>query len=287
LYYQLHAEVEDHLDRVRRTVTDGGSTEAVLVRTSDHGELLGAHGGLHQKWFNLYDEATRVPFLIARSTDRTSTDQTSEGRRAVDQPTSHVDLIPTLLGAAGIDQEATAEQLGQSFTEVHPLPGRNLMPLVDDQSEPDTDRAVYLLTRDNMPEGDSGASGMARRLGRAAKPPRPLRIQVPAHVAANHEGIVVRVTDAQADGGGGRLWKIVRSFDDPATWTEPGIRHMAATGPAGLTYRTEPLPDQWELYDLETDPIEADNRWRDPEAAPVFEHLCERLAAERERLVPD
>ncbi|MCP3991870.1 MAG: sulfatase-like hydrolase/transferase, partial [Actinomycetia bacterium] len=271
LYYRLHAEVDGHLDRVRRTVTDGGSTEAVLVRTSDHGELLGAHGGLHQKWFNLYDEATRVPFLIARSTDRTSADQTSAdqtsgGQVAVDQPTSHVDLIPTLLGAAGIDQEATAEQFGQSFTEVHPLPGRNLMPLVDDQSEPDTDRAVYLLTRDNMPEGDSGASGMARRLGRASKPPRPLRIQVPAHVAANHEGIVVRVTDAQADGGGGRLWKIVRSFDDPATWTEPGIRHMAATGPAGLTYRTEPLPDQWELYDLETDPIEADNRWKDPSA---------------------
>ena len=40
--------------------------DAVLVRTADHGDLLGAHGGLHQKWFNLYDEATRVPFVIAR-----------------------------------------------------------------------------------------------------------------------------------------------------------------------------------------------------------------------------
>ena len=38
----------------------------MLVRTADHGDLLGAHGGLHQKWFNLYDEATRVPFVIAR-----------------------------------------------------------------------------------------------------------------------------------------------------------------------------------------------------------------------------
>ncbi|KAF3414570.1 sulfatase family protein, partial [Mycobacterium tuberculosis variant bovis BCG] len=66
LYYRLHAEVDGPIDRVRRAVTEGGSEDAMLVRTSDHGDLLGAHGGLHQKWFNLYDEATRVPFVIAR-----------------------------------------------------------------------------------------------------------------------------------------------------------------------------------------------------------------------------
>ncbi|MGI9599428.1 MAG: DJ-1/PfpI family protein, partial [Acidimicrobiales bacterium] len=108
---------------------------------------------------------------------------------------------------------------------------------------------------------------MARRLGRVDKPPLPMRIQVPAHVAANHEGLVTRVTDAEATGGGGRRWKIVRSFDDPATWTEP-------------------LPDQWELYDLDADPIEADNRWHDPAAEPVFDHLARRLAAERAAVVP-
>ncbi|MFM9035527.1 MAG: sulfatase-like hydrolase/transferase, partial [Mycobacterium sp.] len=64
-YYRLHAEVDTPIDRVRRAVT-GGSQNAVLVRTADHGDLLGAHGGLHQKWFNLYDEATRVPFTVAR-----------------------------------------------------------------------------------------------------------------------------------------------------------------------------------------------------------------------------
>ncbi|MCB0925763.1 MAG: sulfatase-like hydrolase/transferase, partial [Mycobacterium sp.] len=53
LYYRLHAEVDGPVDRVRRAVTENGSNDAVLVRTSDHGDLLGAHGGLHQKWFNL------------------------------------------------------------------------------------------------------------------------------------------------------------------------------------------------------------------------------------------
>ncbi len=97
LYYRLHAEVDRPLDRVLRAVIDGGSDNAVLVRTSDHGDLLGAHGGLHQKWFNLYDEATRVPFVIARIGEGATE------ARTVSAPTSHVDLVPTLLGAAGID----------------------------------------------------------------------------------------------------------------------------------------------------------------------------------------
>ncbi len=108
LYYRLHAEVDGPLDRVRRAVTDGGSDNAVLVRTSDHGDLLGAHGGLHQKWFNLYDEATRVPFVIARIGEGATS------ARAVTAPTSHVDLVPTLLGAAGIDVAAVAETLRRS-----------------------------------------------------------------------------------------------------------------------------------------------------------------------------
>ncbi len=282
LYHRLHLESDGPLDRVRRAVTDGGTGDAVLVRTSDHGELLGAHGGLHQKWFNLYDEATRVPFTIARiGTGATI------ARVVDDAPTSHVDVVPTLLGAAGIDVAATAEQLRGSFSEVHPLPGRDLMPVVDGDVEPDGERTVYAITRDNMPEGDSGASGIARRLGRIDRQPPPLRIQVPAHVAANFESIVSRVDDADAVGGAGHLWKIVRSFDDPLTWTEPGVRHLASTGPAGAMYRTEPLPDQWELYDLDADPIEAHNRWGDPEVAPVFGLLGARLVAERARAVPE
>jgi putative intracellular protease/amidase len=262
-------------------VTENGSDDAVLVRTSDHGDLLGSHGGLHQKWFTLYDEATRVPFTIARVGP-----EATEARRVDDAPTSHVDLVPTLLAAASIDEATTAAELRRSFSEVHPLPGRDLMPVVDEAADADADRPVYLMTRDNMLEGDTGASGVARRIGRADDPPRPLRIQVPAHVAANFEGLVTRVDESDAPGGLGHLWKLVRTFDDPATWTEPDVRHLADTGPGGPTYRTEPLPEQWELYDLDADPIEADNRWADPEAAAVFTLATERLATERTRCVP-
>ena len=277
LYYRLHAEVDGPLNRVRRMVTDG-SDNAVLVRTSDHGDLLGAHGGLHQKWFNLYDEATRVPFVVAR------TGAGATSARTVTAPTSHVDLLPTLLGAAGIDVDRVAETLRETFSEVHGLPGRDLMPVVDG-APADESRAVYLMTRDNMLEGDTGASGVARQLKLTVNPPMPLRIQIPAHVGSNFEGLVVRVDEA--DGGEGHLWKLVRTFDDPATWTEPGVRHLAANGLGGEAYRMSPLDDQWELYDLTTDPTEAVNRWDDPALDDLRGHLQMNLKQARANAVPE
>ncbi len=271
LYYRLHAQVDGPLERVRRAVVEG-SQDAVLVRTADHGDLLGAHGGLHQKWFNLYDEATRVPFVIAR------TGAHATAPRTVTAPTSHVDLVPTLLSAAGVDVAATAATLAESFTEVHPLPGRDLMPVVDGAA-PDEDRAVYLMTRDNMLEGDSGASGLARKLKLTVNPPGPLRIRVPAHVASNFEGLVRQVD--------GHLWKLVRSFDDPATWTEPGVRHLAANGVGGQAYRASPLDDQWELYDLTDDPIEAVNRWPDPSLDELRAYLRRQLKHVRTESIPE
>jgi len=280
LYYRLHAEVDGPIDRVRRAVTEGGSENAVLVRTSDHGDLLGAHGGLHQKWFNLYDEATRVPFVVARiGADATTA-------RVVSAPTSHVDLVPTLLAAAGVDVDVVADVLSESFSEVHPLPGRDLMPVVNGAAA-DDGRAIYLMTRDNVLEGDTGASAAARGMGLTVNPPAPLRIRIPEHVASNFEGLVVRVDDADASGGAGHLWKLVRTFDDPSTWTEPGVRHLAANGFGGEAYRTDPLDDQWELYDLTADPIETANRWDDPALHDVRAHLRMQLKQSRASSVPE
>ncbi len=284
LYYRLHAEVDTPIDRVRRAVTDGvgsaGPYDTVLVRTADHGDLLGAHGGLHQKWFNLYDEATRVPFVVAR----VGRDATT--RRTVSAPTSHVDLVPTLLSAAGVDVDAVAGVLAESFSEVHPLPGRDLMPIVDG-APADDDRPVYLMTRDNVLEGDTGASGIARMLRLSTTVPEPLKIRIPAHTAANFEGLVSRVAETTAPGGAGHLWKLVRSFDDPGTWTEPGVRHLAADGMGGPTYRSDPLDDQWELYDLTDDPIEARNRWAEPELHELRAHLRAQLKHVRAEAVPE
>jgi arylsulfatase A-like enzyme len=279
LYYRLQAEVDGPIDRVRRAVTEGGSTDAWLVHTADHGDLLGAHGGLHQKWFNLYDEATRVPLRIAGIGACATAAAT-----LADMPTCHVDLLPTLLSAAGLDQGALGAELSRSFSEVHALPGRDLMPQVQGRAPPAAARPVYLMTRDNVLEGGSRQSLLWRRFG-VETPSLPPHLRAPSQVGSSFEALVVRVAEDEAPGGAGHLWKLVRSFDDPATWSEPGVRQRV-TSPRGDTFRARPLPDQWELYDLDADPIEADNRARAPAAAPVLAHLRQRLDAERARAVP-
>ena len=35
-----------------------------MIFTADHGELLSAHGGMHEKWHNAYDETLHVPFVV-------------------------------------------------------------------------------------------------------------------------------------------------------------------------------------------------------------------------------
>ena len=274
LYYRLHAEVDSAVDAVRRAVTDGGSDEALIVLSADHGELLGAHGGLHQKWFNLYDEATRVPFVVARVGRRPTLAQ-----HVTEVATSHVDLLPTLLSAAGVDVTAATDALAPRFSELHPFPGCDLMTIVDG-AEGDTaghGRAVYMITRDNILEGDTGASAAARVLGLGDDPPQAMRIAVPADAGSSFEAVVVRVD--------GRWWKLVRTFDDPSTWTEPFVRHLAASGPDGDRHRSDVLPDEWELYDLDSDPIESVNCWT-AVAKAIRARLVEALDRERARCVP-
>jgi arylsulfatase A-like enzyme len=67
-----------------------------VVFTSDHGDLLGAHGDLHQKWYMAYDEAVHVPLII-------SNPRLFPEPQSTHTLTGHTDLLPTLLGLAGLD----------------------------------------------------------------------------------------------------------------------------------------------------------------------------------------
>jgi hypothetical protein len=109
-------------------------------------------------------------------------------------------------------------------------------------------------------------------------PPDDMRIDVPAGVGSNFEAIVAPLD--------GHWWKLVRTFDDPATWTEPFVRHLASTGGDRPTYRTEALLDEWEMYDLTSDPAEATNLWPDDSIVPTRDHLVGILAIERARCSP-
>ena len=78
-----------------------------------------SHGGLRQKMFNAYEETIRVPFVV-------SSPLFPGGARELDIPPNHADLIPTLLGLAGIDQDRTLTELRESHAEARPLVGRDL-----------------------------------------------------------------------------------------------------------------------------------------------------------------
>lgn len=282
-YYYLHHLVDLQIDRVLTALRRSKFFEdTVIVFTSDHGELLGAHGGLHQKWFNMYDETVRVPFSVSHGGAFGP-----QGRNVADLVTSHVDLVPTLLGLAGLDPAALGEKLRDTHSEVHPLVGRDLSPIVRGETPARASSAVYFATEDRILEGDQQVAAIAQRLP-------PIR-----HVLATAydtvrgcptsiEGVVVRLeADAPeaVTGAAGHTWKLVRYFDDPDLWSTPGerdtYRFQAGDRAGEVDERTEAYPDEWELYDLDDDPAEMKNLAGAPEQAAVFAHLQGVLAEER------
>lgn len=83
---------------------DGAEPSTLILLTSDHGEALGDHGELTHGLF-AYEATLRVPLVLWHP-------GIEPGRSA--EPARHVDLLPTLLEAAGLSAPAA-------------LPGRSLL----------------------------------------------------------------------------------------------------------------------------------------------------------------
>lgn len=96
-YFGFCSWVDAHFGRFQAAVTAAGLDDnAVLAFTSDHGEMLGAHG-----WFDkgpfFYEEVMRIPMLI-----RTP----GTPPQARNSFVSFHDLFPTLMERAGLDIDA-------------------------------------------------------------------------------------------------------------------------------------------------------------------------------------
>jgi arylsulfatase A-like enzyme len=96
-----------------------GADDAFVLVTADHGEEFLEHGGtLHGR--ALYDESIRVPFIL-RTPDRRAAGTVATG------PVSLVDVLPTVLGAAGIDAPPDAEGIDLVTPDgVHVPDGRRI-----------------------------------------------------------------------------------------------------------------------------------------------------------------
>ncbi|MEM7341437.1 MAG: sulfatase-like hydrolase/transferase [Actinomycetota bacterium] len=88
----------------------------VVIYTSDHGELGGAHG-MRGKGNCAYREQNNVPLVIAHPD--------VAGGAHCQAVTSHIDVIPTMLGVANLSAEDEA-RIGEG------LPGHDLGPLLHD-----------------------------------------------------------------------------------------------------------------------------------------------------------
>lgn len=85
--------VDAEIGRVLAAI-DQFAPNALVVYTADHGDALGAHR-LNGKGPAMYDEIARVPFMVRWPGHVPPTE-------VCDQPISHIDLVPTLMEAAGL-----------------------------------------------------------------------------------------------------------------------------------------------------------------------------------------
>ena len=242
-YYQLQRTVDDQIGRVVDALRASKAYEnTIVVFASDHGEMLGAHGGMHQKWHNAYEETTHVPFVV-------SSPLFPGGHREGEIPSSHADLLPTLLGLAHIDKEAALNRVAASHTEAHPLVGRDLSGLVRGNGARPSADPVLFMTDDEISEGSANpvlpTQRWARKLGTYEE------VVQPNHI----ETVIARVdVDGQQ-----HLVKLSRYHDNPQFWTVPGVRDERLHKWKKTVTVTEPEPDQYEMYDLTVDPMELHN----------------------------
>ena len=106
VYYAMTANLDDNIGRLKAAVSRLGLEEnSIIVFTSDHGELFGAHGRRAKNIF--YEEAVRVPMLI-----RWPGHLEEHVRR--DCVMNTVDIMPTLLSLMDLPVPLGAE--GKDFS---------------------------------------------------------------------------------------------------------------------------------------------------------------------------
>ena len=107
-YLGLITMVDRSIARILACLEDEGvADDTVVVHTSDHGDMLGAHQLFGKEV--MFEESVRVPWLIHLPGQRRS--------QAIRQAVSHIDFVPTLLDLLGKPKP-------------HDLPGKSLLPLM-------------------------------------------------------------------------------------------------------------------------------------------------------------
>jgi arylsulfatase len=89
--------------------------DTVVIFTADHGEMAGSHGGLKGKGPFSYEANAHVPLLVAHPASKTGA--------STQALTSHLDLLPTLVGLTGLPEASRSDA-------VKALPGHDFSALL-------------------------------------------------------------------------------------------------------------------------------------------------------------
>ncbi len=241
-YYQLQATVGQQITRVLDALQASDAYEnTIVVFSSDHGDMQGAHGGMHEKWHNAYEETLNIPLII-------SSPLLPGGARELNIPTNHADLVPTLLGLVGIERDEALAKLQDDHTDARPLVGRDLSEGIRALGADPSAEPVLFMTDDEISEGTAHGASPFQRLARATRTFS--TVEQPNHI----ETVIAKV-DVE---GQQHLVKLSRYHDNQQFWTVPGERDERLRGRKTITV-TEPEPDEYELYDITLDPYEERN----------------------------
>lgn len=116
---QQIVQLLDQLDRL--SLTD----KTIVIFTSDHGELLGAHGGLSGKGTTTYRQQNHVPMLVVHP-------GMPGGQRCL-ETTSHLDIVPTVVALTGKPTAPVADTMAR-------MKGQDFSPLLRRPVDPDFTR---------------------------------------------------------------------------------------------------------------------------------------------------
>lgn len=137
----------------------GLADDTIIVFTSDHGEMGGAHG-LRGKGPFAYQEAIHLPLLIAHPDVR--------GGQSCNALTGHIDLVPTLLSMCGATATQAAEYAGRE------LPGKDFSPLFNRPGKAGVNeiRDSVLFTYSGLATNDSDLVRLIAEAKAAGKDPK-------------------------------------------------------------------------------------------------------------------
>jgi arylsulfatase len=209
----------------------GLADRTIIVCTSDHGELGGAHG-LRGKGPFAYEQGIHIPFNVVHPDVK--------GGQTCKALTSHIDSVPTLLSLAGVPAARRSELAGRD------LPGKDLAPVIGNPSSAGLHaaRESVLFAYSGISTNDSTLIGMVAKAKSEGKQPMEAVKAAGYQPDLKKRGSVRTVFDGR--------YKFSRYF-------APVDRHRPAT--IDELYKSNDV----ELFDLQSDPGEMVNLAADRE----------------------